>query len=148
MQQFDDKQGERRILDIKTMTPKDAEEYYMHLLEKPQNETLEELKQKIKENKKKKKDEIYEWILAIKSKKGKLIGIINVWEIGANKAYFTIDVLKDDANLDYGMKAIKQFCKICEEKQYFSTIELEKGNEVVEQYKEYYNKDSYIEVIA
>ena len=149
MQQFDDKQGERRTLNIKTMTPKEAEDYYLQFLEmevSKKDKEVDELKKRIKENKKKK--EPYEWILAIMSKDRKVIGQIEVLDMGSSKAFFTINIPNENWILKYGTEAIKQFCKICREKQYFSTIELEKGNDIVEQYIKLYNKESYIEEIA
>lgn len=134
MQQFDDSKGERRILDIKKMLREDVENYYMQHLQLSLREKHcreAELRKRITKSKKK---DFYEWILAIKSKDGKIIGKIEVLDMGNNTAFVTINLPNKSWKIKYGEEALDQFIKICEENKYFSKIELEKNNSIVERY--------------
>lgn len=134
MQQFDDNKGERRILDIKKMLREDIESYYIQHLQLSKNERHfreSELRKKIANSKKK---DFYEWILAIKSKQGKILGKIEVLDMGNNTAFVTINLPNESWKIKYGEEALDQFIKICEENKYFSKIELEKNNSIVERY--------------
>lgn len=134
MQQFDDTKGERRILDIKKMKRGDVSEYYLQHLELSQGEKHrreEEIRNKIKQSK---NSDFYEWILAIKLKDGKVIGKIEVLDMGNNSAFVTINIPNKTFKIKYGQEALDQFIKICRENKYFTKIELEKNNSIVEKY--------------
>lgn len=134
MQQFDDNKGERRILDIKKMKRADVGEYYLQHLKLSQEEKHsreEEIRDKIKQSK---DPNFYEWILAIKLKDGKVIGKIEVLDIGSDTAFVTINLPNKDFKMKYGQEALDQFIKICRENKYFRKIELEKNNSIVEKY--------------
>lgn len=131
MQRFDDNKGERRLLDIKNMEVEEVDDYYLQhfKLSKTEKSNREkELRARIK------KAESNEWILAIKSKEGKVIGKIEVWDTGAGTAYVTINLPNDNWKRKYGLEAIDQFIKICKENAYFSKIELEKKNSINKKY--------------
>lgn len=134
MQQFDDSKGERRFLDIKKMERKDVGDYYLQhlgLTQEKKHFREEELRKKIKQSK---MEDSYQWILAIKFKEGRVIGKIEVLETGEDSAFVTINLPNKNFKLRYGEEALDQFIKICEENHYFSTIELEKNNSIVEKY--------------
>lgn len=144
MQQFDDKKGERRELDIKNMEVKEVREYYLQNLELSKEEKKNrenQLKERIKRSK---EDNFYEWILAIKSKDGKVIGKIEVMEMGPDKAFFTINLPNKNWKKKYGVEAIKQFIKICKENKYFSELELEKNNSIIQRYVKAYKIEDYL----
>lgn len=145
MQQFNDQKGERRLLSIANMQVKDAESYYRQYngLEKMERlQKIKNLKERIKKNKKNPK--LYEWILAIKSKDKNVVGKIEVLSKGNGIAFLTISIPKEDWLYKYGIEAIDQFIKICKENEYFSTIELDEDNWIVERYREIYDSDLII----
>lgn len=140
MQQYDDSKGIRRELDIVKMEVEEVKEYYLQYLElseKEKNDRENELKRRIIRSK---KDGFYEWILAIKSKDGKVIGKIEVMEMGPARAFFTINLPNKNWKIRYGLEAMKQFMKICKENNYFSVIELDKNNSTVQRYIKAYGK--------
>lgn len=142
MQQFKDE--ERRMLNIRNMQVSDAEDYYLQFSKMKKSEKVQkicELEERIKKN------ISYEWILAITSRNGKIVGKIEVLEMSPSVAFFTIE-LPDNKKIKYGIEAIDQFLKICKENEYFSELELEARNEIVEKYKETYSKKSYVIKVA
>lgn len=140
MQQYDDNKGKRRFLDIENMNENDVSEYYLQNLklkeEEKQNRKVE-LKKRIRQN------NSYEWILAIKLKDGKIIGKIEVLEMGNKTAFVTINLPNKSWKIKYGTEALDQFIKICKENDYFSKVELEKNNSIVERYMKEHDKSSY-----
>ena len=112
MQQYDDNKGKRRFLDIENMNENDVSEYYLQNLklkeEEKQNRKVE-LKKRIRQN------NSYEWILAIKLKDGKIIGKIEVLEMGNKTAFVTINLPNKSWKIKYGTEALDQFIKICKE---------------------------------
>ncbi len=144
MQQFDDQKGERRLLDIKNMKVREVADYYLQYLELEQdekNKRKSQLKERIKQNKKVKP---CEWILAIKSKDGKIIGKIEAMDMGNRIVFVTINLPNKSWKIKYGVEALDQFIKICKENKYFSKIQLEKYNSIVEKYVETHKKDDEI----
>ena len=148
MQQF--KNEKRREVDIVNMKTEEVREYYLQNLELSKQEKQNREKN-LKERIKKAGKEAFEWILAIKSKDGKVIGKIEVMEIGEGKAYFRINLPNKNWKRRYGVEAAKQFVKICKENQYFSVIELEKKNSTVQRFvadyaEKYKIKDFLLEI--
>lgn len=134
MHNFDNQKGVRRLLDISTMKRDEVKDYYLQFfsMEPAQKERkIEQLKEEIS------KQEDYKWILVIKSKTGKVVGKIEVFELVKNEtAYVTIEIPNENWVNRYGKEAIHEFLKICRENHYFSSIELEARNKIVEQYME------------
>lgn len=152
MQRFDNSKGKRRELNIENMKIKEVKEYYLQNLELSTEEKKNresQLKERIKRSK---EEGFYEWILVIKLKDGKVIGKIEVLQMGPDRAFLTINLPNKNWKLKYGVEAIKQFVKICKENNYFSIIELEKNNSIVQRYIEAYGetygvKDYLIDVM-
>lgn len=134
MHNFDNQKGVRRLLDISTMKRDEVKDYYLQFfsMEPAKKEAqIQQLKEEIS------KQEDYKWILAIKSKTGKVVGKIEVFELVKNEtAYVTIEIPNKNWVNRYGKEAIHEFLKICRENHYFSSIELEARNKIVEQYME------------
>ena len=146
MQQFEDSKGERRILNIKNMKREDVAEYYLQhgeLTKKQRHDKEKILREQISKSKKK---HFYEWILAVKSKKGKVIGKIEVLDMGNSTAFVTINLPDGEEKNRYGVEALDQFIKICKENKYFSTIELEKNNSIVRNYIENHGNNYIVKV--
>jgi len=132
MHNFNDQKGVRRLLDITNMTRSDVKDYYLQFFSmKP--EEKEAKMEKLKEEVIHRKD--YKWILVIKSKNGKVVGKIEVFELVKNEtAYVTIEIPNENWIHKYGTEAIHEFLKICKENNYFSAVEMEARNEIVERY--------------
>jgi len=132
MHNFNDQKGVRRLLDITNMTRSDVKDYYLQFFSmKP--EEKEAKMEKLKEEVINRKD--YKWILVIKSKNGKVVGKIEVFELVKNEtAYVTIEIPNQNWIHKYGTEAIHEFLKICKENNYFSAVEMEARNEIVERY--------------
>lgn len=142
MQQFKDEV--RRTLNIRNMQVKDVENYYLQFTKMKKSEKIQaicELEERINQAKS------YEWILAVTSRDGKIVGKIEVLELSSTTAFFTIE-LPSNRKLKYGIEAIDQFLKICKENGYFSEIELQAKNEIVEKYKEVHSQKDYIIKVA
>ena len=131
MQRFDDEKGKRRLLDIENMKVRDVKDYYSQFLNMEKEERIEKMK-KLKDKIKSKIP--YEWHLAIKSKEGKMIGKIEVLFMEPEIAFVTITIPDERKNRKYGEEAIDQFIKICREKKYSSTVQLDKDNPIIERY--------------
>ena len=135
MQHFDDNKGIRNSLDICNMTVKEADDYYLQVrgIDKLVKETEKrELKARIKNLKKGNLKN--EWILAIKDKAGKVIGKIEALQLEPGVCFFTIDIPNESWRFKYGLKAIKYFCKICDEEKYFTKIQFDLENPIVSEY--------------
>jgi len=148
MQQYDDSRGERRLLDIKLMNVEDAKDYYLqfHNDDKKREQKTKELEERIERNAV--ISEVFEWVLSIKLKTGKLIGKIEVLSVGNSTGFITIKIPNESSSLKYGVKVIDQFIEICRENNYFSKIQLEPNNEIVERYKKAYNKEENVIQVA
>ena len=134
MQQFDDNIGVRRLLDITNMEVVEVKEYYrqnLQISDVEKNNRIRQLKERIIKSK---QPGFYEWILAVKLKDGKVIGKIEVMDMGNQKAFLTINLPNKSWKMKYGEEALDQFLKICRENKYFDMIELEKDNSTVEKY--------------
>ena len=139
MQQFDDNMGVRRLLDITNMEVMEVKDYYFQYLglnPVEKNNRTRQLKERIIKSK---ESGFYEWILAVKLKDGKIIGKIEVIDMGNEKAFLTINLPNKSWKMRYGEEALDQFLKICRENNYFSIIELEKENSTVEKYIKKHN---------
>ena len=137
MQHFDNEVGVRRILDIKKMASKEAIDYcyqFSGLDAKEIDTKASELKKEIADNNKEASS--YKWILSIKTKEGKVVGKMDVFDMEKGQAYVMLDIPNKGYEHKYGTEAIDQFIKICAEKKYFSKIYLEKNNSCVQKYKE------------
>lgn len=128
MQKFHDKWGNRRILDLQIMTEKEAEEYCIK--QKSSNALKSKLIKRIKQ--KAVNGEVCEWILSIKNKNNKVVGKIEVFDMGNRKAFFSISIPYNSWVQKYGIEAIDQFVKICMEQKCFDTIELEYNNSIID----------------
>ena len=134
MQQFNDKQGKGRLLNISNMKEEEAEELF------EQNNIPEELKvQCAKELKKQihrltKEGDYLEWILAIRSKEGKLIGRMEVTSFDEKVASLKIQIPNANYISKYGIEALEQFIEICKNNHYFVKIELDSNNYIAKSY--------------
>lgn len=132
MHKFDNQKGVRRLLDISNMKVNEVGDYYLQFfsMDSAKKEMqIRKLKEQIKNL------EEYQWILAIKSKDGKIVGKMEVFELSKNKtAYVTIKIPNESWMCKYGPEAIHEFLKICKENQYFTQVELEARNKIVEIY--------------
>lgn len=151
MQNFNDECGVRRLIRISSMTVEEADNYVFSQFYREPKEKQSKMARTLKKRIKglaQQKEEVYEWILAIHTKEGKLIGKMEVYSADAITASIKIEVPDKIKSLNYGVEAIKQFRKICEENHYFKRIELE-SNDITERYKEAYELDSnFIEINA
>lgn len=138
---FDDNDGKRRLLDLANMKISDAEEYYLQVEEKSQRDVTM-LKQRIKDCKHKGST-----ILAIKTKEGKVIGFLEVFDM-QHSAYVTISVPNEQMSYRYGEEAIDQFLKICKEKKLFKCIEIQKDSEISQRYVKNHSLENFLVAIA
>ena len=145
MQRFDDEQGKRRLLNIENMKVRDVKDYYSQFPDLENDKRVEKMK-KLKDKIKSKIS--YEWYLAIKTKEGKIIGKIEVFFMKPDIAFVTIAIPNESKSRKYGEEAIDQFVKICREKKYSSTVELDRDNPIIERYIHSHDniKDYKIEV--
>lgn len=134
MQKFNDKQGEGRLLNISNMKEEEAEELF-----KQNNMPLDlkeqcalELKERIR--KLAKEGDYLEWILAIRSKEGKLIGRMEITSFDEKVASLKIQIPNASNISKYGIKALEEFIEICKNNQYFVKIELDKNNYITKSY--------------
>lgn len=144
MQQFDNTKGKRRLLSISNMTEKEAEVFYNQFPRVPQEvkeQCTEELQKQIRRTQE--NDFPLEWILAVYSRDGKLVGKIEVSSIQGQEASLVIEVPNQDWVLKYGIEAVDQFLKISRENDYFKQIELVPSI-VTEQYRKVHSMESYI----
>lgn len=135
MQKFDDLCGRRRILDISNLKVEEVEDYYLqetNVSEESKKQKIEWLQAEIKSAENQKITD--KWILAIKSKNKKIIGMIKVWEVEPEQAFVKVSIPNKNWVSKYGKEALDQFIKICREKKYFSVIEFESDNSIVDQY--------------
>ena len=147
MQKFDNKKGKRRRLDLANMKEEDAEKFYAQCLglsKELQKQCEKELKQQIQ---KKEDDDILQWILAIYSKSGKLIGKMEISSMDGKEASLRIQIPNENWILKYGVEALDQFLKICSENHYFTRIELV-SSAITERYRKMHNLSSRIIEIA
>ena len=150
MQHFQDNLGNRRLVTIRNMKLEDVEEYYklqFHKDEKvTQAQNIRALKKRLKGLAQQKEE--YEWILAICTKSGKVIGKMEIYSADSEIASLKIEIPNEIKSFQYGVEAIKQFIKICTENQYFKKIEVE-SNSITERYrKEYGIETKYINIVA
>lgn len=135
MHNFDNQKGIRRLLDISNMKTEEVKDYYLQFFSMEPDKKETQIKQLKEEIRKLGKPENYKWILAIKSKKGKIVGKIEVFELAKEeRAYVTIEIPNENWVNRYGKEAIHEFLRICKENHYFSSVELEARNKIVEQY--------------
>lgn len=143
MQQFNNKKGNRRLINIVNMKEEDVDDLYIQISgTDTNNKEANDLKQKIREISK--TPETYRWVLSIKDKERKLIGMIEVLQLQPGVGFFTIQIPNEIYRYKYGVKSIKQFLKICTEEAYFTNIELETRNSIVEDFKHSYGLETYI----
>jgi len=141
MQQFNNQNEERRTLTIVNMTLMDAGNYYKQIRELEKDVRVQKirvLKERIKQNKK--NPNFYEWILAVKSSEGNVVGKIEVLSMGNNVAFVTISVPNNTCIQKYGIEAIEQFVEVCRKNKYFSEIELDINNKIIEEYRNVHNQ--------
>lgn len=147
MQKFRNKWGNRRFLNLQIMTEKEAEEYCIKEKSSNKNDLIKKIKQKSTNG------EVCEWILSIKNKSNKVVGKIEVFEMGNRKAFFSISIPYDSWVQKYGIEAIDQFMKICIEHKCFDSIELECKNSIIDNFINNYDSvysfsEKYIVKIA
>ena len=136
MQQFCNKWGKRRMLNICQMTVKDVVPYYEQFLDLTDLEKLKkgsDLKNRIDVWKGRK--EHFYWVLAIKSKDNKLVGKLDVFEMSNDRVSVSIEIPNENWVYKYGTEAIDQFIKICKENHLFKEIEFIARNEIIEIYR-------------
>lgn len=138
---FNDNDGKRRLLDLANMKVSDAEEFYLQVEGKTQKDVTK-LKQRIKDCKHKGST-----ILAIKTKEGKVIGFLEVFDM-QHSAYVTISVPNEQMSYRYGEEAIDQFLKICKKKHFFESVEIEKDNEIAQRYVRSHSLENFLIAIA
>lgn len=126
---FDNRIGKRRLLDLKNMDVNDAENYYLQVSDTKEID-ISEFKERIK---KAKNPKSCISILAIKTKEGKVVGKMEIFDMKST-AYLTINIPNESWSFKYGEEAIDQFVKICKKRQYFKIIEIEKNNPIIERY--------------
>lgn len=141
---FDDNDGKRRLLDLANMKVSDAEEFYLQVEGKTKKDDVTKLKQRIKDSQH--KDSTIS-LLAIKTKEGKVIGFLEVFDM-QHSAYVTISVPNERMGYRYGEEAIDQFLKICKKKHFFESVEIEKDNAIVERYVKNHALDGFQIAIA
>ena len=144
MQQFDDTKGKRRLLTISNMKEAEAEMFYDQFPKVPQ-EVKEECTAELKKQIRRTQENHFplEWILAVYSREGKLVGKLEVSSIQDQKASLIIEVPNQDWVVKYGIEAIDQFLKISRENDYFKQIELVPSI-VTEQYRKVHSMENYI----
>ena len=144
MQQFDNEVGKRRRIDICVMKASDAKDYFLQFLsleEKEKKRETAKLSEKLINNSW--KTEVKQWFLAVRDKSGQIIGKIEVVPLKDGNAFFTIEMANQQWILKYGDEAVDQFIKICKERKYFSTIEFDKENTIIEHYRKVHNLGTY-----
>lgn len=148
MQKFNDSFGARRLINLTSMTVEEAKDYVFTQFYGEPKEKKTQMARTLKKRIKglaMQKDEVYEWILAIHTKEGKLIGKMEVYSADNITASIRIEV-PNKMKVQYGVEAIKQFRKICEEQKLFKRIELE-SNEITERFKTDYGiASNFVEV--
>lgn len=136
MREFDNRIGERRRLNISNMERNEVKDYFLQFFSMDSAKKEKE-EQRLKEEIKDREESLvrYKWILAIKSKEGKVVGKIEVFElIKDQRAFLTIEIPNENWIYRYGTEAIHEFIKICKEQLYFSELELEAKNKIVDSY--------------
>lgn len=141
MQQFDDLKGIRRLIIISNMKPEEVDELYFqvsNIKDITRTQLIRALKKRIKGLQQQKESK--EWILVIKEVgSNKVIGKIEVMCLGENKAFLKINMPNEVYSYKYGVRAIKQFIKICSENNYFESILLNSGDIISERYRNSYD---------
>lgn len=134
MQHFDDKQGEGRLLNISNMKEEEAEELFNqnNIPLDLKEQCALELKKRI--HKLAKEGDYLEWILAIRSKEGKLIGRMEITSFDEKVASLKIQIPNASNISKYGIEALEEFIEICKNNQYFVKIELDKNNYITKSY--------------
>lgn len=140
MRNFSDKAGKRRTIVISNMKLEEAEDYSFLFCRQTK---AEREKRKIDLEKRIKNSKEDEWILAIHTIEGKLIGKMEISSSDSVTAKLEIEMPNEVMAYHYGVESIKQFRKICKECNYFSSIELE-VNKITERYKKYYGLESNV----
>lgn len=146
MQNFNDEWGKKRIVTIQNMTSEDVRDFYLQdktSTSKTKERKIRDLKQHIREIKQNKK-EAMRWILSIKDKRNKIVGKIEIFDIGVKKAFISIEIPNESWRVKYGTEAVNQIIKICKQHKCFDIIELEAKNEIVESYIKQRGLPSYI----
>lgn len=136
MQKFRDEWGIKRRLDLQTMTEKEAKEYCIKFKDVSVN-VKKALIERIRKNVDNQKP--CEWILAIKDKSGKVVGKLEIFDIGNQKAFLSISIPYYPWKQRYGTEAIDQIIKICIEQKTFDEIELEYNNQIMKDFVEKYS---------
>ena len=129
------------------MTEKEAEEYCVKVKQKNSNELVKRIKQKPVNG------EVCEWILSVKNKSNKIVGKVEVFDMGNRKAFLSISIPYNSWVKKYGIEAIDQLVKICTEQKCFDTIELEYNNPIIDAFISNYSSvysfsEKYIVKIA
>ncbi len=148
MQQFNDNKGKRRLITIANMKEEEVEDFYNQYYQYSKEEKknyAQKLRKQIR--KLQKQQEISKWILAIHSNSGKLVGKIEVKTLEEQVVSFQIQIPNENWILKYGMEAIDQFLKICQENKYFQEIRI-MPEPITEQYKNMHNMKNYIVQVA
>ena len=144
MRQFDNAVGKRRRIDISIMKASDAEDYFLQFLslgEKEKKRKAAMLSDRLADNSW--KNDVRQWYLAVKDKAGQIVGKIEVYPSARGNGFFTIEMPNEQWILKYGDEAIDQFIKVCKEKKYFSTIEFDKDNRIIEHYRKVHDMKTY-----
>ena len=149
MQHFENAVGDRRLITIRNMKLEDVEEYYKTQFHKENKVTQEQNIRKLKKRLKglMQQKEVYEWILAICTKDGKIIGKMEIYSADAEVASLKIEIPNEIWSFKYGVEAIKQFVKICTENHYFKKIEME-DNVITERYRRDYGLQTRFIIVA
>ena len=121
-------------------------EQFLDLSEKEKSIKKSQLKSRLIS--KKNQTELSDWVLAIKGKDDKLIGKMEVFDIGEKKCFLSIEIPNDNWVIKYGTEAIDQFIKICSKQKLFNSIEIEARNDIVELYRKQHEMDEYVIRIA
>ena len=144
MQKFDDEAGVRRRLDLCNMKVSDTEDYFLQFLtigKKEKKHLAAELSERLSNNSC--DDGVKQWFLSVKDKSGQIVGKIEVFP-AKEDAFFTIEIPNNQWILRYGDDAIDQFIKTCREKGYFSKIEFDRENPIIDHYRKVHDIQSYI----
>lgn len=112
-----------RRVTIRKMNKKDYEEYQTQL----------KIHNTVKDDKINKKIN-FEYLTILNEDK-KMIGIIQVDDLGDKQAYIEISVPNDAWNRRYGTEALHQFIKCCEERKIYKKLYLKAENTIVQKYK-------------
>ncbi len=136
MQKFCNEWGKRRRINLKSMTEREARQYASCFSNISKKQEIDLIK-RIKENNNA-QGEICKWILSIQDPSEKIIGKIELFDMGTKKAYLSITIPQKSWIMKYGNEAIDQIIKVCKEHKCFESIELECNNPIIKGFIENY----------